>query len=433
MSEPVIEILRLHKQGIPAGVTSLCTAHPVVLEAAARLSARSATTSPLLIESTCNQVNQDGGYMGMTPGQFVEYVREICERSYLDLERLVLAGDHLGPFPWRHLSAEKALGKAIQLVKDYVLAGYSKIHLDASMPCADDPALLPVELIAQRTAQLCAAAEQAASTLPDGLRRQVYVIGSEVPTPGGIQAEHDSLQVTGVDAVESTIETTRKAFYARNLEPAWERVIALVVQPGIEFGERVVYPYVREKARPLSRFIESNARLVFEAHSTDYQTPGSLRQLVEDHFAILKVGPALTFAFREAVFALSGMEVELLSGRPGVRISRLPEVLEEVMQSNPAAWKAYYQGDEADLRLARRFSYSDRSRYYWSDQRLQDALALLFMNLQNQPLPENLISQYMPAQYARLRSGLLGARPVELVMDHIWAALIPYKQACGEG
>lgn len=44
--------------------------------------------------------------------------------------------------------------------------------------------------------------------------------------------------------------------------------------------------------------VNDYSHLVFEAHSTDYQTKEAYKQLVHDHFAILKVGPALTFAMR---------------------------------------------------------------------------------------------------------------------------------------
>lgn len=76
-----------------------------------------------------------------------------------------------------------------------------------------------------------------------------------------------------------------------------------------------VHEYHREEAQTLSRFIEAQPGLVYEAHSTDYQSREALRALVEDHFAILKVGPALTFAFREAVFALAAIE-EVLCDEP---------------------------------------------------------------------------------------------------------------------
>lgn len=75
-----------------------------------------------------------------------------------------------------------------------------------------------------------------------------------------------------------------------------------MVQPGVEFDHTNVIDYQPVKATALSQMVENYETLIFEAHSTDYQTPQSLRQLVIDHFAILKVGPALTFALREALF-----------------------------------------------------------------------------------------------------------------------------------
>ena len=85
----------------------------------------------------------------------------------------------------------------------------------------------------------------------------------------------------------------------------------MVVQPGVEFGDDFVLPYRPEAAKELSRFIEDQP-MIYEAHSTDYQTRAALTSLVHGHFAILKVGPGLTFAFREAVFALAMIENEML-------------------------------------------------------------------------------------------------------------------------
>ncbi|OGO27403.1 MAG: hypothetical protein A2Z16_04350 [Chloroflexi bacterium RBG_16_54_18] len=430
MSSLIEEKLRQHKQGQPVGIPSICSAHPQVLEAAARQSARNGAL--LLIESTCNQVNQYGGYMGLTPVQFSAFAEQVARRHQLPPDQLVLGGDHLGPYPWRHFPADKAMEKACKLVESYVMAGYTKIHLDTSMSCADDlPGQpLPGEIAAQRTAELCRAAENAANRLKGQAPNLVYVIGTEVPTPGGVQAAHESMLVTQLDTAEFTIETTRQAFLGRGLGGAWERVAAVVVQPGIEFADREVFPYDRKRAAHLSSFIEGYDRLVFEAHSTDYQTGESLKQLVEDHFAILKVGPALTFAYREAVFALSIIEAEFLKGRAGVRLSNLPEILEEVMLANPKSWEPYYQRDGVELRVARKYSYSDRARYYWTEPSLQQSLSQLFENLEYYPIPETLISQYLPAQYSRLRSGSLQLSPMELVIDHICDAILPYIQAC---
>jgi D-tagatose-1,6-bisphosphate aldolase subunit GatZ/KbaZ len=208
-------------------------------------------------------------------------------------------------------------------------------------------------------------------------------------------------------------------------------VIALVVQPGVDFGDRRVQAYERSRARPLSRCIERHPCLVYEAHSTDYQTPAALRQLVEDHFAILKVGPALTFAYREAVFALAWMEREWLGGRAGVALSELPSVLERVMRGDPRHWSAYHRGEPHEIAFALRYSYYDRARYYWNRPEVQASLARLFGNLSQTPPPPALVSQCLPEQYARVRDGVLGDRPEEWVADRVNAVLRAYARACG--
>jgi D-tagatose-1,6-bisphosphate aldolase subunit GatZ/KbaZ len=205
----------------------------------------------------------------------------------------------------------------------------------------------------------------------------------------------------------------------------------LVVQPGVEFGDQIVHPYDRHKASELSKQIVHFENLVYEAHSTDYQTPLALKQLVEDHFAILKVGPALTFAYREAVFALSWIEAEWLSNRPGIKLSNLPETLVRAMQAQPAHWRNFYQGSTEEVCLALKYSYSDRSRYYWTHPDVQGALSKLYENLAAHPPPLSLVSQFMPEQYHRLRAGRLPRQPLAWVRDRIADVLQPYLRACG--
>ncbi len=57
---------------------------------------------------------------------------------------LILGGDHLGPNPWTRLPADQAMEKAAAMVAAYAAAGFTKIHLDASMACADDPCRCPI-------------------------------------------------------------------------------------------------------------------------------------------------------------------------------------------------------------------------------------------------------------------------------------------------
>jgi D-tagatose-1,6-bisphosphate aldolase subunit GatZ/KbaZ len=429
---PLAELVEAQKAGRAVGAYSICSANRYVLEAA-MLEAQ-AGGGDALIESTSNQVDQFGGYSGMRPADFVAWVREAARGIGFPAERVILGGDHLGPNPWQREPAEGAMAKARDLVRAYVEAGYTKIHLDASPRCADDGGesrgALPVETVAARAAELCVVAEQTHSGLGSAAPL-VYVIGTEVPVPGGAQEELREVAATRVEDAQETLALTRQAFRARGLESAWERVMAVVVQPGVEFGDAAVVPYDRRKARALAAHIEGVPGIVYEAHSTDYQTRGALREMVEDHFAVLKVGPALTFAFREAVFALEAVELEWLGGREAIGLSRVGETLERVMRQNPAHWKDHYHGDEAARRYARKYSYSDRSRYYWPHPDLRSALQRLLTNLEASPAPLTLLSQYLPAQYRAVRNGAIRNAPAELIRHKIREVTGDYAFACG--
>jgi D-tagatose-1,6-bisphosphate aldolase subunit GatZ/KbaZ len=422
-------IVNQNRQQKSMGLFSVCSAHPWVLQAAIR-EARD-DGSMLCVETTSNQVNQFGGYTGITPPQFVDHMRSLALRMRFPDERIILGADHLGPYPWRTETSRKALEKACALVRASVLAGYLKIHLDASMGCADDATgPLDDELVAERAAELCATAENTWTELPVGSPPLIYVIGTEVPLPGGEQSFGHGPEVTRVEHIQKTLDISRAAFLGRGLHEAWERVIGLVVQPGVEFGGASVFDYDRQKARPLSENLPNSPSLVYEAHSTDYQRPAALREMVEDHFAILKVGPWLTFALREAVFALSAIEREWLGSRRNVRLSQVEKALDAAMLRNPIHWQTYYSGEESDLQFARKYSYSDRCRYYWTEASVRDELEQLLTNLSASEIPLTLLSQYLPQQYEAVRSTSVQNRPDGLIEDRIRQVLRVYSSAC---
>jgi D-tagatose-1,6-bisphosphate aldolase subunit GatZ/KbaZ len=417
------ETIRRHKAGEPVGIYSVCSAHPTVVQAA--IAQATADGSRVLIEATSNQVDQFGGYTGLRPAEFRDLVFGIADASGFARERVVLGGDHLGPNRWQRQSANAAMANAEVLIAAYVEAGYTKIHLDCSMACPDDPTVLTDEIVAGRAARLLRVAEDTAHR--KGSDGPVYVIGTEVPVPGGAHETLGRLTPTPADRARRTIAAHRAAFAELGLEHVWPRVVALVVQPGVEFDHLNVIDYERSATTELRHVLDTEEQLVFEAHSTDYQRPAQLRELVEDHWAILKVGPALTFAMREALFALALIENELVSRSSR---SNLVEVVERRMLSAPEYWQAYYQGDPLAQRTARRYSYSDRLRYYWADDQVDAARQTLLANLDRIGIPLPLISQFLPAQYDRIRAGGLEPVAQSLVIDRIRDALSPYANAC---
>ncbi|TQR84475.1 D-tagatose-bisphosphate aldolase, class II, non-catalytic subunit [Mycobacterium hodleri] len=412
-----------HKAGSPVGVYSVCSAHPTVVEAAMVQAA--ADDSYVLIEATSNQVDQYGGYTGLRPAEFRDLVLRIADDTGFARDRVVLGGDHLGPNRWQHESSSAAMDEADVLIAAYVEAGYTKIHLDCSMSCADDPDVLADEVVASRSARLMRIAEDTAHRI--GSPGPVYVIGTEVPVPGGAHETLDHLTPTPADRARRTIDAHRSAFAELGLGDVWPRVVALVVQPGVEFDHVNVFDYRRDATVELRTVLDSEANLVFEAHSTDYQRPEQLRELVEDHWAILKVGPGLTFAMREALFALAMIEAELV---PRTSRSNLVEVVERRMLAEPKYWEGYYEGNTREQRTARRYSYSDRLRYYWADPEVDAARLTLLENLDRTGVPLPLISQFLPGQYDRIRAGQLEPVPQALVIDRIRDAIRPYARAC---
>src|SRR5688572_5976159 len=92
------DLIAMQKHGEAKGITSVCSAHPYVLKETLKVS-KTFRVLPL-IESTCNQVNQFGGYTGMTPKDFVAYIRSIAVENEFPFENIVLGGDHLGPNVW---------------------------------------------------------------------------------------------------------------------------------------------------------------------------------------------------------------------------------------------------------------------------------------------------------------------------------------------
>jgi len=424
-------LLNKLNDGKRIGITSICSANKYVIEAA-MLHAKKYNYD-LLIESTSNQVDQFGGYTGMTPKDFHNYVYSIAEETNFPKEKLILGGDHLGPNVWQNQKAEIAMQNTFEQIAAYVSAGYTKIHLDSSFALADDETekgILPPEVITERAAQMCEVAEKTKNKIGTEIK-PYYVIGTDVPIPGGATENENSIKITTPDELEETIELTKKAFYKRGLQDAWERVIAVVVQPGVEFTNSKVFPYVKINNFDLVKKIEEFNGLYFEAHSTDYQKFSDLKNMVNDHFAILKVGPWLTFALREALFSLSYMEKELLKYDSKIQSANLIDNINTLMKKEKKYWEKYYTGSDEEIHLALNFSYSDRLRYYWTNSTINESVKQLLKNLNQIKIPETLISQFLPNQYSELRKGQIKNKPEEFIKSKIFEVLSVYHYAVG--
>jgi len=432
MIHPLQEMMSRRRAGEKCGIPSYCSSNEFVIEAV--LERAKNTGRPALIEATANQVNQSGGYTGMQPKDFVEFVLSAAMKLEVDRRLVILGGDHLGPLTWSSDPEPLAMEKAEELVRLYVLAGFTKIHLDTSMKLGDDPddRVLETEVIARRGVRLYRASieayEQLIERQPEALR-PVFVIGSEVPIPGGTREKEEGILVTKPEDFEDTVSTYDRIFKEEGFLKAWNDIIAVVVQPGVEFGDSQIFMYDRKKAGKLCGELKKHPEIVFEGHSTDYQSKERLKEMVEDGIAILKVGPALTFGLRESLFAMSMIEKELV---PEEKQAYFKEVLDRVMQENPKNWINHYHGNEKVVAFARKYSFSDRCRYYMGEREVTEAIGKLLDNLSKMEISMNLLHQYMPRQYERIQAGDLTAEPHELVKDSIVEFMLDYEYAAYE-
>ncbi len=427
-------IVKDQKKGIHTGCYSACTASKWVIEAV--LETAKSLDSYAVIEATANQVNQFGGYTGMRPEDYKNMVFQIAEKVGFEKNRIILGGDHLGPLVWQKEEPDVAMRYSRQLIDEYVMAGYTKIHIDTSMRLSGDSLTEPLsdKIIAERSAELYKQAKESFKNYktqnPDA-QEPVFIIGSEVPIPGGAEENEDTVTVTKKEDFVRTVETFKEVYAQNGL--SFDDIVAVVIQPGVEFADDSVCEYNPEKAQEIVSELKNYDNLIFEGHSTDYQTKECLWEMVRDGVGILKVGPALTFAYREALFALELIEKELYKTKPYVRTSNIRNIVENIMLDNPANWEKHYHGTRTDISLSMNFSYSDRCRYYMTDTRVDEAVDILIHNINNAKVPLTLISQYMPSQYTHLRENkqavsaqwLIKDKIKDLINDYIYAIETP--------
>jgi D-tagatose-1,6-bisphosphate aldolase subunit GatZ/KbaZ len=398
---------------------SICSAHPDVLAASCLLA--KAQDRDLIIEATSNQVNQFGGYTGMLPADFIKAVQKIAVDTGYPSERIVFGGDHLGPQVWRKESADSAMQNAKDMMAAYVKAGFTKIHLDCSEGCAGEAAQVSDAISAERAKELAVVCMEHA---PDPAALS-FVVGTEVPPPGGARPEDEhGVQPTTAQAAMKTLDVHKAAFDATGDAELWQRVIALVVQPGVEFAPDDIDHLDIMSPDPLSEILPDYPGICFEAHSTDYQDPAVFSELGRRHFAILKVGPALTYAYREAIYALSNLD-QWLNGS-----AHISELMEAKMQANPKYWQGHYQAeDDKELRNLLHFSYADRIRYYWTESEVMAEVSALEERLHSVKPDHFLLRSFVPAAtleqaYLMMEQGIDWHKAV--IYTYIQEALAPY-------
>lgn len=411
MSEQLRHLVKANRAGAPLAIPSVCSAQPDVLKASLRLAAQ--VDRMVVIESTSNQVNQDGGYTGITPAGFIDFVHELADQADVERARIIFGGDHLGPQAWRAAPVDQAMEKARDMLRDYVKAGFRKIHLDCSEGCAGEPAQLDDAQTAARSAELARLCVEAAGDTADEL---LFVIGTEVPPPGGAREdEGGDIAATTPAAARATLQAHVDEF--ADLAPL---IGGLVVQPGVEFGPMTVNHFPMTRDTGFLQALADYPTVCLEAHSTDYQHPSVFPALAAQGFAFQKVGPALSFAYRQALYAL-----DMARGLMGGRTFALRDAMEAVMLNDLSRWHSHYHGDADALYLQRHFALADRIRYYWPARAARQAVKDLRADLAG-AIPDPVLWQVFAPEVLERAESLSGSQVQRLIEAQIQIALDPY-------
>lgn len=377
---------------------------------------------PIAIEASSNQVNQDGGYTGISAADFSQWIGRLSAEYGVSSDRIVLSGAHLGPKPWNHLAPKDALDKTINLVKDFAAAGFRKIHLDTPAACNEEqhPDL---QVLATRTARLCEIAEKH-SPCPDQL---VYVLSALSAQP---IHESDSLinaysvpPATSAEQLSETVAAYQEAFIKQGLRHVWSKVVSIDALPGIGFDHFSVYPLDDAATKQLSAAILKHDGLSLSATSADYQSSSDLSTLLGNHFVFLKAGPELTFKMREAIFALATIAQQIA----GTDTPDIVAVIEAAINEHPADWAPYFTGDIAIHKQLHHYSFTDRLRYYWNFPDVRSQVLKFISNLESVKLPEALVSQHFLAR----EFGALDAPASQLINDSVKQSIYRFYQATG--
>ncbi|MEM8591394.1 MAG: class II D-tagatose-bisphosphate aldolase, non-catalytic subunit [Pseudomonadota bacterium] len=403
MPDVLRDIIARNRAGEVIAIPSICSAQPDVLAASLRMASR--LGRPIVIEATSNQVNQYGGYTGMQPAHFVTYVHDIADDVGADRAGILFGGDHLGTQAWRSEPADAAMEKARTLVRSYAAAGFRKIHLDCSEGCAGESPQLDDAHTASRSADLAQLSAQEAEDL-------LFVVGTEVPPPGGAHADEESdIAATDPAAATATLAAHDEAFGALK-----DQIGGLVVQPGVEFSPTQVHHLPMDRDPGILQALGDHPSLCLEAHSTDYQHPTVFPRLAELGFAFQKVGPALTFAYRAALYALDQLRASK---------GALQNAMEEAMCADPSHWQSHYHGDAPALFEQRHFGLADRIRYYWPHPKAREAVAALMADLPDVLSDAQLASVFDEPVLERAER-LPGSQAQRLIHAQIETALAPY-------
>lgn len=370
-TEHILEVMEQRKAatGVPMTLFAACPNSLSVIKASFRAAKRN--NAPIYFATTLNQVDNDGGYTGMTQAEFTKILaREAAAVNYTG--PYVVAIDHGGPWLKDKQTLEKyTLEQAMDGVKKSyeaaILAGYDLIHVDPTVDITlPKGEIINIHVVAQRTVELIKHAEdfRKAHNMPP----ISYEVGTE-EVHGGLAD----------DKTFDTFLTDLKAgLAAAGMPDIWP--IFIVGKVGTDLHTTL---FDAEVARKLTNKVRPYGSYIKGHYSDDVDNP---QDYPTSGMGAANVGPEFTMCEYKALMELEQLELADANCKDKSGMSQA--LLNAVHDSG--RWKKWLRGEEVGKDLLectkerQEWLVQTCCRYIWQNKEVLDARQKLYDNLQKQ-------------------------------------------------
>jgi tagatose-1,6-bisphosphate aldolase non-catalytic subunit AgaZ/GatZ len=341
-----------------------------VIRASIRAAKRN--NAPIKFAATLNQVDQDGGYTGMTQRQFVEVIRSEAARMHFT-GPVIIAVDHGGPWLRDNQREEKwSLQETMDWVKksfsDAIDAGYDLLHVDPTVDIQLPPGkILPISVVTDRTVELISHCERYREQA--GRPPVSYEVGTE--------EVHGGLADLGV--FREFLRLLSSGLEKAGCKGVWPCFV--VGKVGTDLHTTLFDP---ETALKLVSIAGEYGSLIKGHYTDNVENPGDYPAT---GMGAANVGPEFTEREYDALMELDRLEAGLVSEGKLQAPSGIKEALWSAVVGS-GRWTKWVQGDEraddfSTISPERQlWLVKTGCRYIWEDRQVTAAREALYRNLE---------------------------------------------------
>jgi tagatose-1,6-bisphosphate aldolase non-catalytic subunit AgaZ/GatZ len=369
-------ILRKNKEigartGINRTIFAACPNSRAVITAALQSAKRA--NAPIKFATTLNQVDRDGGYTGLTPGEFVKTIRQ--EARSINLQSpVIIAIDHGGP--WlkdRHrldgLDFKETNDEVKRSFEAAMDAGYDLIHVDPTIDITlGKNEVIPIELVVRRTVELISHCEKYRNK--EKIAKIAYEVGTE-EVHGGL---------VNMEVFRTFFRLLKDGLEKEGLKEIWPCFVVGKVGTDLHTTE-----FDSEVAGTIVAIADSYGSVIKGHYSDNVLNPEAYP---ESGMGGANVGPKFTEREYEGLMELCELEEELYNLGKVPRHSGLKDALwRAVIESG--RWKKWLAaGEDAEDFYAitpsrQEWLIKTGCRYIWEDPEVVAKRWYLYSNLGN--------------------------------------------------